>query len=500
MKLNSLNRSAYLYPLLVLVLSFAIYFPFYGSPSAMFWDENYHIASAQKHLDGVMYMEPHPPLGKMLMAVGEQLFGGNAALDKSALNRTDYLKGEEMPTGMNFTGWRWPSTVMMLLSVLFFYGILNRITQKEWLAAGFSSLLIFDNALVVHARAAMLEGIQLFFVLAALYYCVRVITQKMYQHRAIKISDYAILGALIGAVIAVKINGFILLLLFVMLYGVDQWDNIKNWRFPALIIRLCQTAPTGVAAMLIIFFGVFYIHIGMGKNIIDNRVYKASPEYIAQIRQGNTWSPSTFVIGMRDNFKYMSEYADGVPRLDECKVGENGSFAMDWTLGKKTISYRWDKVTNDGISTVSYKYLVANPIVWFSVLFGIILSSGLIMSRYVYGNVVKDTPLFYWICAFTGLYLAYMIAILQIERVMYLYHYLVPLIFGMINLALVFTYIYRDEVITNNRHTLFNLGLFVALVMGVYALFSPFTYSTGLTESQFELRNWFDFWKMQVVK
>ena len=53
-----------IYPLILLICSFGVYFTYYGSPNAMFWDENYHIASAQKHVDGVMYMEPHPPVDR----------------------------------------------------------------------------------------------------------------------------------------------------------------------------------------------------------------------------------------------------------------------------------------------------------------------------------------------------------------------------------------------------------------------------------------------------
>lgn len=466
----------------------------------MFWDENYHVASAQKHIDGVMYMEPHPPLGKMLMAIGEVLFGGNGSVDKSKLDETDYLTGDEAPPAMTYKGFRWPSVVMMAISVLFFYGILRRITQREWLAAAFTTLVIFDNAMVIHSRAAMLEGIQMFFILAALYYFVRVVTGHVHDKKKITWQQYAILGVLIGLSITVKVNGAILVLLFVMLFGVDQWQTIKQWNWQSLLSRLAITVPAGIIPLVLVFFAVFYVHIGMGKTIIKDRTYKASPEYIEQIRQGNTWSLSTFAIGMRDNWKYMSEYADGVPRLDVCKSDENGSFAMNWPLSKKTISYRWDKKSENGKTIVNYKYLIGNPIVWFGVLAGIVLSAGLIIGRFIYGHAIKDERLFLWICAFTGLYLCYMIAILQIERVMYLYHYLVPLVFGAVNLALVFNYIYRDEVIANNKHTVINAALFATMVIAVFAFFSPFTYGFGLTEDQFELRNWFSFWQLQVVR
>ncbi|MET0355343.1 MAG: phospholipid carrier-dependent glycosyltransferase, partial [Cellvibrio sp.] len=267
-----------------------------------------------------------------------------------------------------------------------------------------------------------------------------------------------------------------------------------------IIKRLVITAPIGVSGIILVLLSVFYIHIGMGTKVIANQTYKASPEYLQAIQRGDTWSLSTFSVGLRDNFKYMSEYSDGVPRLDECKPDENGSFAMDWVLGKKTINYRWDKDTINGVVQVKYMNIVANPIIWFSVVAGIILSLSLIISKFIHGQKEKNTPLFYWICVFTSLYMCYMLAIINIERVMYLYHYLVPLVFGSINLALVFSYIYRDDILSNNKHMWINLSLYIVLVIAVFAFFSPFTYGFPMTEDQFEMRNWFSFWKLQVVQ
>lgn len=58
----------------------------------MFWDENYHIASAQKYLAGIMYMEPHPPLGKLFIALGEYLLNPNKGIDLTSFVQTDYIK------------------------------------------------------------------------------------------------------------------------------------------------------------------------------------------------------------------------------------------------------------------------------------------------------------------------------------------------------------------------------------------------------------------------
>ena len=483
-------------PALVLLVSLLVYGINYGSPKSMFWDENYHITSGQKYLDGTLFMELHPPLGKLLIAAGEAVFGGNEALDKRAFSRTDYLQGSQVPGGMSYTGFRFASTFLMAASVLFFYGIVWRISRRTWVAAGFSALLIFDNALVVHSRSAMLEGIQLFFILAALYYFVVVLTRD----RPVRLPQYAMLGVLVGLVISVKLNGAVLLLLFVMLWGVDQWQNIKRFDWLALFKRLAVTVPAAVVPLVASFASVLYVHIALGENIVSNRTYKASEAYLNEVREGHSAGPKAFYYGFRDNLRYMLEYSDGVARLDICKPGENGSYAIGWPLGNKSINYRWDKNTIDGETRVRYIQIIANPVVWFSVAAGIVLSLGLLISRFVYGNPVKDVRLFYWVLAFTGLYVSYMAAILQIERVMYLYHYLVPLVFGMLNLAVLFTYIYNDDIRVNRRHTMVNLGLFVLLVVAIFAWFSPFTYGLPINEDQFEARNWFRLWQMNVVR
>lgn len=486
---------------LLLICSLSTYTTDLGHPRALFWDENYHIASAQKYIDGVMYMEPHPPLGKLLIAVSEAALGLNQDVDKSKFVRTDYINDSHMPEqGIHYAGFRLPSALLMAIAILFFYGTVRHITNHLHVAFAFSFFLIFDNALVIHSRAAMLEGIQLFFVLGAIYQMTRAITEKYRAQKPIALRHYSYLGLWIGAAVAVKVNGAVLLLLFVMLYGADQWQNLRHGRWQALLRRLLTSAPSGVIPAALVVLSAFYIHIGLGTEIVAHKTYKASPEYRQSLKENGSWSLTTFFAALPDNWRYMTEYADGVPRLDVCKDGENGSAAIGWPFGTKAINYRWSRRTVDGTTYVRYHNLVANPIVWFSVVAGIVLSSGLIISRFIYQNPVKNQALFYWILAFTGLYFSYMIAISQIERVMYLYHYLMPLIFGAINLALVFYYLFYDQLISGSRHTAINLAAYVLLVFGVFVFFAPFTYSWELTEAQFELRNWFGFWQLEVVR
>lgn len=483
-------------PLVLLGLSSIAYLAYLHLPPSMYWDENYHVASAQKHIDGVMYMEPHPPLGKMLMGMSDALFGLNDERDMSELLRTDYLKGEDMPKGMQFFGFRFPSAALMAFSVLFMYGLLMNLTRSRWVAVTFSLYLVFDNALIVHSRGAMLEGIQLFFILGALWYLSRAATKMA----TIKLKHYAFLGIWVGLAVAVKVNALVLVLLFLILFWEENFDKLRAKQWMQTFERLVFSGLVFIGSLAGMVLLVMYVHIGMGKEIVSGRTYKASPEYLQSLKENGSWSLTTFRTGLKDHYRYHAEYADGVPRLDVCKDGENGSIWARWPFGGKAINYRWSKNTVDGEVIVHYSYLLGNPLVWLSVVVGFVFSVSLIIGRYVYGAPVKDPKLFMWIVYFTGLYISYMIAIAQIDRVMYLYHYFVPLLFGVANLGLVFTYTYKEAIESRSLHTRINMAAIIVMLVALFAFFAPLTFGFGINESQFELRNWFSVWDIEAVR
>ena len=95
---SRIRHPGFLAGLVVLVLSFFTYFWNYTNPPYLYWDENYHIASAQKYQNGVYFMEPHPPLAKLLIAAGEALVDANPEDDQFI--GTDYAK--DLPAGFSF--------------------------------------------------------------------------------------------------------------------------------------------------------------------------------------------------------------------------------------------------------------------------------------------------------------------------------------------------------------------------------------------------------------
>ncbi len=481
-----------IYTFIIITVSFFTYFVQYNYPPAVFWDENYHIASAEKYINGTMFMETHPPLGKMFIALGEYIIQPNKNLDLNKFSETDYIK--DFPQGYSFAGVRFFPTLFAWLSALVFFFVLYFLSKNPHLSAIFASLYIFDNALIVHSRSAMLEGSHLFFILLSVLYWSYLVS----KNSKIKKFSYFILGLFIGLSFMIKATGAITFLLFLFLFAYNYRNEFKEWKknisplFKKFSVKLIITL-VGISA---IFFPVWYVHFSLGKTIAGDKNYSASEEYKQIIANGETANPLNFFVMLRDNLKYMANYNKGVPRLDVCKPDENGSYPLVWPLGDKSINYRWEK--SDG--GVRYLYLQSNPVIWFSALIGVILSLILIISKYVYNLEIKNKRIFYLLLCFTIMYASYMAIMLRIGRVMYLYHYFIPLIFSFIILFLVFSYIV-EEYLENRKKTVYKfLALFVLAIIVSYQFYNPLTYYKPLTSEEFNQRILFDFWKLKAIE
>jgi 4-amino-4-deoxy-L-arabinose transferase-like glycosyltransferase len=137
-----------------------------GDPSGgLIFDEKYYVNAARVllhltvpchggHCDPYASMAPgtdpnseHPPLGKLLIAVGIKLYGDNPF------------------------GWRFFPIVFGSLAILAIYWLVRAAGGGSWLAVGAASLMAVDNLSLVHGRIATLDVFVVVFMLAgvALY-------------------------------------------------------------------------------------------------------------------------------------------------------------------------------------------------------------------------------------------------------------------------------------------------------------------------------------------
>lgn len=482
------RRSTILYLALVLIVGWFTYVKNYAQPPYLFWDENYHIASAQKYLDGVFFMEPHPPLGKLLIALGEYLVHPNDGKNVEHFLTTDHIK--TIPEGYSFAGVRLIPTVMAWLTGGLVFIALTLALLNPHLAAVFSCLYLFDNALILHSRSAMLEGSQLFFLMSAFV----IFLLNYRRQEPIRLGAYLSLSVVLGLALAVKANSTIALPLLPLLAWIDI--DRRKLSFAQAAQRTVVAGGVSAVSLGMVFLATWAIHFHLCTKVVDGRWYNASTEYKEILAQGTNNNVFNYPVMLQDSFQYFTNYQKGVPRLDVCKSGENGSYPLSWTVGIKSINYRWEK-TNDG--RVRYLYLQSNPVVWFTGLTGIIVAAIYAGSILIFGMEPKSRERFFLILLFLVGYLGYLGTMMQVDRVMYLYHYFIPLLFSFMVSALVFQELLGDEFEKRDRYVLGGVMLFLLQILLVFKFFAPFTYYDPIGTSDFWRRSWVSGWRLEPI-
>jgi len=611
-ELFSRRQLLVIYAFVVFILAFFSFFWNYNYPNSSQWDEVYHISSAEKYLKGSLFMESHPPLGKMFIALGEKILGPNAAkpdvsflgklcfgqedwkIRPEIIDKSSFLKVDQItsyPTGFSFCGFRLMPVVFATLTAPLLFFLLFLLIRNVHLAAIFSSLYLFDNAIILQARAAMVDSIQIFFVILALVYFVfgiekvtgnlpwelrqfwaknenlesqqilnsKTMSKKLSTNsQSKKLSqnllnltwqNYFILGLFCSLSIATKHNAAIILVLPIAWFIFELWTNRINlyleflykkftrevWigtgvllfstcilvfsyyfisnaedfnsfrdiytKFllflivvlPVITLIFCfirfRTNPifknwlenlikigSFSLGLLLMYTSVFAIHVSIGSAVIPdnnnrNGFYLTSDQYKEILKENGTRNPINWPIMIFDNWQYMQQYHGGVPKLDLCKrddagnLSENGSYPITWPVMNRTISFRWEWGTKDGSvakdsTYIRYSYLIGNPLIWSIGLASIILALVLVLGFLCFNLPLKNRRVFNYILTLTALYLAYMIGVLSVERVMYLYHYLIPLIFSLILAPLLFVYVFgnlEENSEENNKFALVDL-------------------------------------------
>ncbi len=458
---------------LVLVAGYFTYFRHYEEPPAFFWDENYHVASAQKYLNGVFFMEPHPPLGKLIVAAGEWLVAPNDLTTQ--LLDLDYAA--ETPDGLSLAGFRFFPALLAWLTAGLLYLLFVEVTGRAWLSTFLTAPYIFDNAIIVHSRGAMLEGPQLFFLLLGVYAFVRILRQK----GSAALIQFLFLGVAVGLSASVKLNSLIIVPTILL----------AAWRQHELRERATALAVGGIASALV-FCAVWQLHFSLGKNVRpvlrNDGFYQASAPFREALSRGEA---PPFFVAIRDSMRFTADYTAKVPRLDLCKEGENGSHPLMWPLGGAAINYRWEKEGGE----VRYQYLQSNPAGWL-----LALGAVLFLTACLIGSIFRiSSRIPFEAEVLVTLYWIYFATVLNAGRVLYLYHYFIPLLFAYLLIPHAVSRLLAEPEIQMSPRPLFAVVSAAAAIFGCYLFFAPFTYALPLTNEEFMRRSWFSIWRLQCI-
>lgn len=457
-------------------LSVCLLFPSLGTPRGIVFDETYYLPMAQRYLNHQFYVENHPPLARLFMALGQALLHphapSNEVVDQVTVTRP-------WPETVDISGYRlFPALFGSLLPVLI-YLILMQITQNDWLA-GFSGLLVaLDNALVTQAHFALPDSTLLFFCYLTLLFFAWLQTRTgPLDWKSIGV--WALFGASAAAAFLVKLTGmFVLVTFFFYLY--------KLWRTEAWP-RLIQFSLVFGGAFLLVFVLVWQIHFSLLTNYDPNSHYELSDRQRA-VLEGRLHLPplERFWIQITDSYQFILKFHENVPPLDLNKPDEIGSAWYQWPFGGRAIPYRWEASPR----LIKMIYLIGNPAVWLVSLLGVLGGLVLLIARLLR---LASSPHFQWYLLLVGMYLAYMLPMAWVTRVMYLYHYLPPLVIGLLLFALVVLDLSAFSVRTKTEL----LILVVIWAVVSFWVYSPFTYYSPLTYVQVDFLSIWTPWDLRV--
>ena len=466
----------------VLLISYFTYVFRYTEPQALYWDENYFIASAQKYLNRTFFMEPHPPLGKLLIALGEKIIDANAT-DNQFIG-TDY--GSDLPDGFSFKGYRLFPILLAWLSAPLVFLIFLLLTRRHLFALPLSFLYLFDNALIVHLRGAMLDSTMLFFVLLT---TLAFLLLREWEYMPQRFFSFSLLfGLALAGTAVTKVLGLVVLL-FIPALVYHWWPD---WR------KFLHFLGTASVTFLIVYIAVWHIHFSLASTINstlpDNGYYQASEEYKQILADNRNTSLLSFPIMLRDSWHFLSHYETGVPQLDLCKADENGSPYFFWPFGARSINYRWETPDSEHYL---YLYLQSNPVIWSIGLLGVILSGSLLLSSFFTSVRLRQRFL---LSTFLGMYIAYMLVMSQLDRVMYLYHYFIPLLLSFFLFGISFLEIRRcGRWMLDDRRKVFLLCLMGFFAFLSFQFYRPLTYYEPLTDGEMKQRSILPVWDLHCV-
>lgn len=387
-----------------MVLAALVLLPRLGAVQAPIWDEAYYLTSLARMHEGRVQFASHPPLGLLLIAAGDTAWGGNAGTDWRIMAATRSVRAEAMPRAFDYTGPRLASALAGVLACGLMALLLSELSGSAAAGLALALLFAFDPALVAQVRAAQLDGFQIAFVAASLLCLARGLRPGAGPGWC------AGFGAMMAGAVLVRANALVLAPLGLVLVW-QAWRSkgplVAGLALSSGLSAALALGATVMAAMLAT--GPLPPDFGTPAGVID--AGHVSGDYAQMPRL------TALVTYSRDYARFVHDDLTGMTRTDR-----NASHPWQWLLGSGAITYRWEA----GSETVRTVGLVPGRPLWLASALGVLAALAALRRQ---RDPLALAFLAGWVLTMASL------AWLDTMRVMYAYHYFLPLILGLALLA-----------------------------------------------------------------
>ncbi len=186
-----------------------LYDPTESYRSGTYFDEIYHARTGYEFLKGLpTYEWTHPPLGKILIALGMSIFG------------------------VNPFGWRFMGTLFGVLMLPLIFVFARKFFKKTWIAGVTCLLFAVDFMHFAQTRIATIDVFVTFFILLMYYFMYQYTTVSYYDQKLYKsFIPLGLSGITMGLAIASKVTGVYAAVGLAVIFFADLYHRYKEYRY-----------------------------------------------------------------------------------------------------------------------------------------------------------------------------------------------------------------------------------------------------------------------------
>ncbi|MEV7026735.1 phospholipid carrier-dependent glycosyltransferase [Kitasatospora sp. NPDC093558] len=429
----------------------------------------------------------HPPLGKWVIAVGEQLFG------------------------LHPFGWRFMTALLGTVTVLMLARIGRRLFGSTLIGCTAALLMAVDGLQLVMSRVGLLDGVQMFFVLAA--FGSLLVDRDHVRARLAAVTDGDAVrlglrpwriaaGVFLGSAAAVKWNGVMILAAFGILTVL--WDQSGRRAAGARHPWRSMLRRDAVPAFLAVVGSAVVVYVGAWSGWLANGGVNGGGGYDrhwADDRPG--LSPDSFLgiplpqvsmswvpAPLRSLWHYHAQMYDFNTGLSTPHTYQSNPFS--WLVMGRPVSMYWEQVPvgTRGCTTpggCSAQILgLGTPLLWWTACFALVY----LLWRWFFRRDWRSGAV---LCAVAGIYLPWF---QYQERTVFSFYMVVLVPFLCLAVAQMLGAILGPAGSTPERRRIgaAAAGLIVLAIVGCFAFFYPLYTAEVIPLTSWQDRMWFTSW------
>ena len=383
--------------------------------NSAYFDEIYHVRTAFEHMRNIYpYEISHPPLGKLIIALGISIFGFNPF------------------------GWRFMGTLFGTLMLPVMYCFIKNLFGKRSAAVCGTLLLAFDFMHFTQTRIATIDSYGVFFILI-MYWCFwRYLTVPKDAPFRKSVLPLFLSGLFFGIGTACKwivmYGGAGLAVLWLLNVIFRLRDAVTNNRTKEFWLWLAKTVLVCIPFFVLIPAAIYYlsyIPYGLASGL--------------SMKTGMLWS-RTYLDIFWENQKFMFSYHSGL-----VSTHPYSSMWYQWILDARPILY-YRSYSADGLAKSAISSF-GNPAVWWGGLLAMLCMVHRLIAR-------RDGKALFILLG----YLAQLLPWVFVTRIVFIYHYFPSTVFLILAISHVFSTVWERG----------SKGAVIAYTAGAGGLFAAF--------------------------